>query len=108
MTLGSSNQKKSGQVIRGKKILYGILGSFLGFALSGVIYSIEISASDQDEIIDVNNHTTSGIIHNESSWISFNGNWNNTYMEGTIINDGLSFNCRHNDNNRLFNQQKLC
>ena len=55
-------------------IFYGILGSIVASALSGAIYSIVNSASDQDEVMVGNNSTTTAMINIESNWISFNGN----------------------------------
>ena len=72
MNVGSNAKKESKQVLRGKKILYGIVG-FVASAIIGAIYIIANLASGQDEIIDVNNFTTTGIVHNKSNWISFKG-----------------------------------
>ena len=72
MNLGSSAKKESKQVLRGKKILYGIMG-FVASAIIGAIYIIANLASGQDEMINVNNFTTTGIVHNKSNWIFFKG-----------------------------------
>ena len=72
MNLGSSAKKESKQVIRGKKIQYGIMG-FVASAIIGAIYIIANLASGEDEIVDVNNLTTTGIIQYKSNWMSFKG-----------------------------------
>ena len=72
MNLGSSGKKESKQVLRGKNILYGIVG-FVASAIIGAIYIIANLASGQDEMFNVNNFTTTGIVHIKSNWISFKG-----------------------------------